>query len=46
MIGETYHDFGEAMIALDCIKKYGKGKQQFASCMHKLGLSIEYGAFC
>ena len=25
MIGETFNDYGEARIALDAIKKYGKG---------------------
>jgi len=25
IIGETYHDAGEAMLALECIKQYGKG---------------------
>ena len=25
ILGETYMDTGEAMLALECIKKYGKG---------------------
>jgi hypothetical protein len=26
IIGETFNDFGEAMLALKCIKEYGKGR--------------------
>ena len=26
IVGETYGEFGEAMLALECIKEYGNGE--------------------
>ena len=29
MVGETFFDYGEALLALECIKQYGKGNKTF-----------------
>ena len=32
IVGETYFEFGEAMLALQCIKEYGNGNNSFILC--------------